>query len=134
MIADIGTFPPETLITCCFFHLVQSIWRNFQLLSGEVVNKYREDSELSLEYRLLSGLVFVPIADLREVLEEITTDIIRTDPCLTSLVKYFEHNYVGTTGRGVRFPIALWNQYERVDMEMLRTNNTVKIGICIFLQ
>ena len=71
MIGAVGIVFPRSVITDCFFHVSQSIWGKLQSFGGEVINRYREDTEFYLECRLLPALAFVSIDDVRTVFEGI---------------------------------------------------------------
>ena len=54
-------------------------------------------------------------------------------PSLTELLDSFEDTYIGRVGRNgnrrvPRFPIRMWNMYERALQSLRRTNNAVEGG------
>ena len=75
---------------------------------------------------MLPALAFVPANLVRKVFEGVALRMREEEPCLTSLLEYFEANYIGTITRDPRFEIAIWNQWDRAGEYVRRTNNNVE--------
>ena len=115
---------PEIKTSGCFFHFCQNMWKKIQTLGEEVIRNYSENAEFSLACRLLPALAFVPENSVEECFEEVANYIEERYPELAELVDYFEFNYIGGRRREARFPISWWNQFERVSLDLFRTNNS----------
>ena len=83
-------------------------------------------------------LALVPTADVPDVFNQLVeniTDTVQIDP----LLSYFERTWIaGLNGRAVRYPPASWNQTDRVETNLNRTNNycerTIqKSHLCVLL-
>jgi len=115
----------------CFFHQTQCVWRKIQTISG-MVEKYKTDSEFSLQVRYLSALAFVPENDVIDVFETLCESTYYTDneEVLEPLISYFEDTWIGRPNRrkrrNPRFPISLWNCYTSTISGLPRTNNYVE--------
>jgi len=101
------------------------------LFEGKTV-LYQTDEDYAMKVKQMMALAFVPEADVIEVYEKLTS----SDPFINDaanvdvLIDYFDDNYMGRVRRGrrgqPRFPIRLWNQYERVVNDLPRTNNATE--------
>ena len=105
-----------SVISGCFFHLAQNIYRKVQT-EGLAVN-YREDNECALKIKMLPSLAFVPEMDVIDSFNLLMQD-------------FPEDNYIGKrlpngSRRIPMFPIILWNMYSRVSNHQARTNNHVE--------
>ena len=70
--------------------------------------------------RRLMMLALVPTADVFNHLVETIPDTVQIDP----LRGYFERTWIaGLNGRAARFPLASWNQTDRTERDLNRTNN-----------
>ena len=117
---------PNTLITGCFFHFTQSIWRKIQSLGSNIIQRYSTESEFSIKCRLLPALAFLPIDPVSTEFNRIYNEFLETEPELFPLLEYFDVNYIGSERRNARFRIEIWNQYNRVCENLCRTNNGVE--------
>lgn len=123
------TWPNADLIAC-LFHLGQSIYRHVKDLKFQKL--YEEDEDVRRRCKFLMGLAFVPpnfVVQAFEVINnQLTGDIIEKAPRLADLYDYFEKTYIGGIKRGVyksgRFPIDIWNVYERTVNGLPRTDNS----------
>ena len=71
------------------------------------------------------ALTFIPEDDVIDVFESMLQFGDYDD--LPEFIEYFEDSYIGRPGRcgrrrDARFPISLWNQYERVIPNLPRSN------------
>lgn len=114
------------IISGCFFHLSQSIFRKIQ--SEGLTTQYQTDHEFLLKLKMLPSLAFVPEID---VVESFNILISEFPQSALNVAKYFEDNYIGKllpdqTRRIPLFPIRIWNMFERVHGQLSRTNNAVE--------
>ena len=75
---------------------------------------------------MLPALAFVPLEEVSSAFDDVAELIRDEAPDLAPLVEYFETNYIGTAARRPRYPQVLWNQHDRVEAGMVRTNNNVE--------
>ncbi|KAG8231060.1 hypothetical protein J437_LFUL010685, partial [Ladona fulva] len=119
---------PNASLSCCLFHLGQSIYRKVMELGFK--ERYNTDVHFSLKVRCIIALAFLPIEDVVDGFEELGED----DDIPHELLSYFEINYLGCVrGRGQRrrrgtpyFPMEMWNMNSRTISNMPRTNNSVE--------
>ncbi|KAL4091429.1 hypothetical protein QTP88_026121 [Uroleucon formosanum] len=96
----------------CFFYQTQCVWRKIQTISG-MVEKFKADSEFSLQVRYLSALAFDPENDIIDAFETLceSTYYINNEDVLEPLISYFEDTWIGRPNRrrrrNSRFPISL---------------------------
>ncbi|RMZ96587.1 hypothetical protein BpHYR1_017597 [Brachionus plicatilis] len=107
-------------VNACYFHLCQSIWRKIQK-TGLVKNWF--DDKFRLSFRRLQALVFIPISDVHLALDYIKQN---SSNSFSTILDYFEKNYIGRAGGKPRFEMELWNLFERVKNNIPRTNNDVE--------
>ena len=78
-----------------------------------------------MRMRMLIALAFVSTADIESAFD----DLVATLPSeATTVVNYFEDNYIGRPSRRGQcrralFPITFWNCHDRVNQGLPRTNN-----------
>jgi hypothetical protein len=85
--------------------------------------------EMAIQFRTILALQFVPEEFVIEASESLEVNA-RLNPIL----EYWHDIYIGTTivvngirrRRTSRYPIPLWNQFNRVESGQLRTNNAVE--------
>ena len=75
------------------------------------------------------AVAFIPKDDVMDVFESMLKSGDYDD--LPVFIECFEDNYLGIPGRrgrrsDARFPISLWNQYERVIQNLPRSNNSLE--------
>ncbi|KAK7102956.1 hypothetical protein V1264_021106 [Littorina saxatilis] len=86
-----------------------------------------EDEEFSISVCKLAALAFVPTPELSVCYDHLQETI--ADDRFQQVADYLEDTYIGRrVGRNARrrnplFPSEMWNQYERTDDDMPRTNN-----------
>lgn len=121
-----GVFP-EVEVSGCHFHLRQSIFRH--ILHEGLRSQYINDENIRNHVKYLGALAFVPNADVADTFDEIQ-DGDDFPQELESVYAYFEATYIGRRlrrgRRPPRFPIPMWNQSERVEAGMPRTNNLLE--------
>ena len=120
-----GTFPNVTT-SGCMFHFGQCVWRKLQELG--MVAAYNGDPDFAIKVRRILALAFLPVDEVVHNFETLIED--QEYGVLDSLILYFEDCFIGRL-RGnrrldSRFPLALWNQYERVLNKLPRSNNAVE--------
>lgn len=114
-------------ISCCFFHLGQSVYRNVQ--SSGLQEEYNDpnDRTIKVNVHMLLALAFVPSEDVKVGLEVVKKNAPKQ---LESLIEYFSVTYVaGKPAKGrrkavdPRYPVETWNQYTAALSGSHKTNN-----------
>ena len=115
-----------SVITGCFFHLSQNIFRRVQ--EHGLAVRDQEDNDFAISIKMLASLAFVPEIDVIDcfiiVMQQFPEGAIE-------IAKYFEKTYIGRvlpdlTRRTPLFPIRIWNLHTRVNSRLARTNNNVE--------
>lgn len=130
---------PETLVSGCFFHLSQNLWRQIQKVAG-LVNLYKNNEGIRLKCKMLLALAFVPVRDVQfvhELLEEAEEDGgggFQEE--LQPINEYWKRNYVGIRLQNVApiFPIEMWNMHHRLNTDIPRSNNSLEAWHNSFLR
>ena len=122
---------PGAHIQGCYFHFSQCIWRKIQSSGLQV--KYQSDEEFSGKLRSLAALAFVPASLVEEAFDNLSEVFPDT---ATEILDYFEDNFIGRPNpkarqgqpkrRAPRFPIDLWNVYNKTVDDEPRTNNSIE--------
>ena len=105
---------PSCLISLCYFHLTQNLWKNVQL-KGLAIN-YAEEPHIRKCFKLMKCLAFVPSKYVPAAFILIT----KTAPIsFKPILDYFEEWYIGTivknsTRRKPCYPITMWNLHSRI--------------------
>ena len=81
---------PATVVSGCFFHLCQSIWRKLQSFGLQA--KYCEDEEFALFARMIPALAFFKENEVSQAFDELS-EIAPVD--LIPVLDYFQASYVG---------------------------------------
>lgn len=116
----------------CFYHLTQSTWRHIQ--SEGLQGTYRDVAEVRHFCGMLDGLAFLPPKDVKEGMRYLKEEAPEE---LTSVVDYFDRNYVSGGFRSVRtqtgalklrrttplFNVDVWNVHSATMNNEARTNN-----------
>ena len=107
-----------SVITGCFFHLSQSIYRH--VWEQGLVIRYQEDNNFALNIKMLASLAFVPENDVLSCFNILMQQF--PEEAIT-LAKYFENTYIGRvlpnlSRRTPMFPIRIWNIYSRVNSRL----------------
>ena len=109
---------PDAEMNGCYFHFGQNVWRRLQ--ANGKATLYTENEQFADKVKQLMALAFVPVQDVIAVFEQLMTndDFLDLD---------FLLDYIGRPRRGrrvvPRFPVALWNQVERVRAKLPQSNN-----------
>lgn len=143
---------PHVAISCCFFHLWQSLYRNVQERGLQTAYNDYNDRTVQKFVHMLAALAFVPIYDVVEYFSKLKA--VAPDN-LIDYIQYFDSTYVtgklnlysfiltyitlfgfkkvffitGRPGRGKRkavaprYPAHIWNQYDAVASGQAKTNN-----------
>ena len=118
---------PGTPITGCFFHLKQSIYR--QAVDKGLRQRYIDDENIRLHIKILGSLAFVPPQDVINTFEDLVEADTFPDE-VEGLYDYFENTYIGRRQRrgrrAPRFGLELWNQHNRLQEGLPRTNNLLE--------
>ena len=120
---------PNVTIDGCFYHLSQAIYRKIQ--SEGLAGLYASDGDFSIYIKMIAGLAFIPPANAVSAFEDLQEILPST---VEPICNYFEDNYIGTL-RGrmgtqyrqtPRFPVGLWNVYNRVETDLVLMNNYIE--------
>lgn len=119
---------PTSVVSCCFFHLSQSVIRRVTELGLKV--RYETDGNFQMLVKSLSSLAFVPNDDLYEVFEQLAATF-PDEPVCNDLLTYFESTYIRGPRirrqyRNPRFLPELWNHYEDAIACAPKTTNCVE--------
>lgn len=116
---------PNVTVKGCFFHLSQNIYRKVQ--SEGLQGKYQTDVNFALKIRMLPALAFIPSDEVVDAFETLQNTM---PPEADPITDYFEDTYIGRTRRrnrrAPRFPVSMWNMYDRVVEDLPRTNNSLE--------
>jgi hypothetical protein len=95
--------------------------------------KYINDSNFSIQIRLLLALAFLPINNVKKAFEELLDSEYykEHEDFLQLIVDYFEDRWIGrpTRKQGRRnsiFSIQMWNCYEATKHALSKTNNSIE--------
>ena len=112
------------LIYSCFFHLMQSLLRKIQ--HSGLITVYREDNRVKLQLKILCTLAYVPVVDVQRIFLRLLRNFTANQPnfgnhyhSIRSIYEYFWETYVRD---GALFPPAEWNQCERVQQRLPRSD------------
>ena len=95
----------------------------YETVTTNPVTGFKEHSLVHTWVRRLMMLAMVPASDVPEAFA-IIADAIPHTLDLDSFLGYFERTWIsGVSGRQARFPPESWNQTDRVETGMGRTNN-----------
>lgn len=119
---------PTSNISCCFFHLSQSVIRKVTELGLKV--RYETVRDFQMLVKSLPSLAFVPVDELSEVYEQLAAAF-PDEPTCNDLLTYFESTYIrgpriGRQNRNPRFSPALWNHFEDSIVCAPKTTNCVE--------
>ena len=116
----------------CYFHYCQAILRNlnqlgykvdYESVSTDPATGLKIHSPLHTWAKRLMMLAMVPVDEVPAVFNTIV-EAVPEDLQLDPLLGYFERTWIaGLNGRSARFPPSSWNQTDRVETELNRTNN-----------
>ena len=114
------------VVSGCFFHLSQNIYRQIQ--SKGLTALYLEDEEFAIKMKMLVSLAFVPEHDVIDCFTILMGDFPESGK---EIAEYFEANYIGKrivdqSRRIPPIPIRIWNMFTRVRTRLLRTNNSIE--------
>ena len=128
----LGTTFPRAVLDACFFHFCQAVLTNvnnlgykteYEAVTTDSTTGMVHHSTLYTWVRRLMMLAMVPTDNVPAVFNKIVEEIpdsLQLDP----LLAYFERTWIqGMNGRPSRFPPAAWNQTDRVETNLNRTNN-----------
>ncbi|CAF3873782.1 unnamed protein product [Rotaria sordida] len=114
---------PSTKITACFFHFKQNLWRKIRDVG--LVQLFLHDREIRHQLKNFACLAFVPEQHVIEEFEKLEEE---SPESMNEFIDYFENNYIGRKVRNnrrhsPRFAISFWNCFDRLDLQLPRTNN-----------
>lgn len=112
---------PQARTLGCLFHYGQAIWRKIQALGGAV--QYREENSVHSYFRRCAALTFIPLERQDEAWVQLQATA-EDEP----LIRDFNDYYVTTWFDDIdaRFPRPLWNHYDNMSTESIRTNNALE--------
>ena len=110
---------PATVVRGCFFHFSQAVWRKVQALGLSVA--YRESAEVKTFVRRLAVLPLVPLQELDDVWLDLHGMAPDEVPGITELCDYMVSTWVDDVH--ALFRRELWNHFQTLQEEGLRTNN-----------
>ncbi|CAF3132957.1 unnamed protein product [Rotaria sp. Silwood2] len=117
---EFNTTANSVTISGCFFHLQKSILRK----ELGFKNNYETDSKFANNVNKIAALAFLKPTDVHQGFNELYLSL---PPMFQPLMDYFEDTYLGRrcpNGRATpRYPIELWNMYQRTIDDSMRTNN-----------
>lgn len=124
--ASITVFP-GVQVSCCMFHLGQTLYRKIQTEGLQESYNNHEDRQLKLQTHMLLALAFVPPPDVNQCFNDLRNEV---QDELLGLMDYFDEYYIrGRAARGrrraipPRYAVETWNQYNATLYGQHRTNN-----------
>jgi hypothetical protein len=109
----------------CHFHWTQALWRRMQSEGLQAI--YGTDAGLSLDFRKIFSLAFVPLPDVVPRWEQLCVSL---DERLEPVLDYVEKVYIGEVKRGRRrqpdFSHRTWNVRARTLENRPRTDNKLE--------
>ena len=100
------------LISSCFFHFTQNLYKHVQ--SEALVSEFSKRGDFYVIFRNLQTLAFLPVNDVVYGFDFILS---RANGKFPVHFKYFENNYIGelktgskTSRKSPRFEIEFWNK------------------------
>ena len=120
-INSVRRFFPNCEVSCCYFHLNQSLVRKVGQLG--LKRRFDEDMDFKLLVKSLTALSFVPVVDIDRIFNRLV-EVWPDDERCADLLGYFDGTYVrGIRPRLPRYPLELWNHYEAAAEKGPRTTN-----------
>lgn len=116
----------DAVISCCFFHLGQSLYRRIQSEGLQTAYQDSADDTVRNQTHMLLALAFTPVPDVPRVFRKLNQSVVES---LHPVMQYFETTYIGICARGRRaavaakYPPTLWNQREAALNGDHKTNN-----------
>lgn len=118
---------PNAQLTCCFFHLGQSVYRAIQSEGLQRAYNNPENREVKVTTHMLLALAYVPVDDVTATFRLLKREM--SDE-MEPIFEYFATTYVvGKPARGKRraipprYPPQIWNQYTSTLDGTQKTNN-----------
>ena len=92
-----------------------------------LVENYRNNENFRVHVKMLLSLSYIPLPDVIAAFEELSGNSpAKQDP----IIDFWEDNYIGRLRRNRRgnskFPLPIWNVYNRILEDLPRTNNSVE--------
>lgn len=125
-----GEHFPDAILTGCFFHFGQCIWRRLQQFS-DLQKQYKENADFAFKITKLIALSFVPPEDVVDAFVILSAEAFySSSDNLVEFMDYFEETWIGQQRRNRRmepfFAIKLWNCFHRVAEGIAKTNNALE--------
>lgn len=112
---------PNSRMNGCLFHYGQALWRKVQALGGGPV--YRENPDVRQYIRRCAALAFVPLDKLDDAWIDLQAAA-EDHPLCTAFADYFVTTYMDDVTS--RFPRVMWNHFENMSQNSIRTNNALE--------
>lgn len=116
---------PNSSLNGCLFHLSQNVYKKIQ--QNGLVPIYKGNTTFRNHIKMISALAFVPTQDIISSFDELSLNCGVDE---TPILDYFETNYIGEVRRGQRrnplFAHSFWSVYNRVNLQLPRTNNALE--------
>ena len=119
---------PHSKQRCCFFHYMQSLFRNVQK-EKVLLEKVLNDPSFRFYLKFFGALAFVPLNRVIEYYEFMVNlpFFIENSSIYGPFLSYFEETWIGKKRRANRrpplFEMKTWNVHEAVKNDWARTNN-----------
>ena len=119
---------PRANITGCFFHLGQCVWR--KIINVGLRERYVNEENVRTLIKMMTCTAFLPTDDVIKGFEALR-NLESYNEDLDVIFDYFEDNYIGrpmsnNRRRRPKFPLSMWNVFDRLQTGLPRTNNAVE--------
>lgn len=90
-----------------------------------LIAAYKDSADTRMTVKKLLALSFVPVKDVQFAFEILSEDV---PEYMKSLYAYWEDNYIGRRLQNIepRFPIPLWNMFDRINSNLPKSNNSLE--------
>ena len=89
-----AVFGQAVLVLCCFFHFMQSLWRQVQDLGKQA--QYGQDMQFRKYVNMFGALAFVDPRDVRASFDALVNSLPQNYlDDLRGFIAYFEDNWIG---------------------------------------
>ena len=113
---------PRSRLAGCMFHYGQALWRKVQALGGAA--EYRENAETRQCIRRCAALTFVPLQDLDTAWVDLQAQAPDNSQLCAQFTDYFVQTWMDDIAG--RFSRRIWNHFDNMSSESVRTNNALE--------